>query len=155
MKVTTRLIARVMSLVALAAATFVLTACGMFGGSSAAPSPNAEPAGERGVYFMEPANGSTVTSPFKVKFGVKGMDIKPAGEQIKGTGHHHLLINLDSKPEGEIIPFDEKHMHFGKGQTEAEVKLPPGNYNLTMQFADGFHLSYGKPMSATIKVTVK
>ncbi len=104
---------------------------------------------------MEPADGATVTSPFKVKFGVKGMEIKPAGEQIKDTGHHHLLINLDSKPAGEIIPFDEKHMHFGKGQTEAEVKLAPGNYKLTMQLADGFHLSYGQPMSATIKVTVK
>jgi Domain of unknown function (DUF4399) len=143
-------------LLALIASALALSACGMFGGSAnMAPNPNAMPSADRGVYFMEPANGSTVTSPFKVKFGVKGMDIKPAGEQIKGTGHHHLLINLDSKPEGEIIPFDEKHMHFGKGQTETEVKLAPGNYTLTMQFADGFHLSYGKPMSASIKVTVK
>jgi len=46
-------------------------------------------------------------------------------------------------------------VHFGKGQTEAEVKLPPGNYKLTMQFADGFHLSYGKDMSATINIAVK
>jgi Domain of unknown function (DUF4399) len=139
----------------IATGVLALTGCGMFGWGAAAPSPNAAPTGDRGVYFMEPADGATVTSPFKVKFGVKGMDIKPAGEQIKGTGHHHLLINLDSKPEGEIIPFDEKHMHFGKGQTEAEVKLPPGNYKLTMQFADGFHLSYGKPMSTTLRVTVK
>jgi Domain of unknown function (DUF4399) len=121
------------------ASAVALSACGLFGGSSTAPNPNSPPAGEKGVYFMEPADGATVTSPFKVKFGVKGMEIKPAGEQITGTGHHHLLINLDSKPAGEIIPFDEKHMHFGKGQTEAEVKLPPGNYKLTMQLADRLH----------------
>jgi len=119
------------------------------------PNPNQPPAASQGVYFIEPANGATVTSPFKVKFGVKGMDIKPAGDQVAGTGHHHLLINLESQPKGEIIPVDETHVHFGKGQTEAEVKLPPGNYKLTMQFADGFHLSYGKDMSATINIAVK
>ena len=47
------------------------------------------------------------------------------------------------------------HIHFGKGQTEAMVKLTPGNYKITMQFADGYHLSYGKDMSATMMVTVK
>ncbi len=136
-------------------AAMTVSGCSFFGWGTPALNPNAMPSGDRGVYFMEPAEGATVSSPFKVKFGVKGMDIKPAGDQVKGTGHHHLLINLDSKPEGEIIPFDEKHMHFGKGQTEAEVKLPPGNYKLTLQFADGFHLSYGKPMSSTLHVTVK
>ena len=148
---------RALALSFIAASALTLSGCGMFGWGSKtmAPSPNQPPAGDKGVYFMEPADGATVTSPFKVKFGVKGMEIKPAGEQIKDTGHHHLLINLDSKPAGEIIPFDEKHMHFGKGQTEAEVKLPPGNYKLTMQLADGFHLSYGQPMAATVKVTVK
>ena len=30
-----------------------------------------------------------------------------------------------------------------------------GTYRLTMQFADGYHASYGKEMSASIKVTVK
>jgi hypothetical protein len=116
---------------------------------------NSVPAAAKGVYFVSPQDGATVSSPFKVQFGVKGMTIKEAGDQITGTGHHHLLINLDSKPAGEIIPFDEKHIHFGKGQTEAEVKLPPGTYKLTMQFADGFHLSYGKEMSASMTVTVK
>jgi hypothetical protein len=65
------------------------------------------------------------------------------------------LINLESKPKGEIIPFDDAHIHFGKGQTETMVTLKPGTYKITMQFADGFHLSYGKDMSATMTVTVK
>ena len=107
------------------------------------------------MYFFEPANGAVVSSPFKVRFGIQGMEVKPAGDQVAGQGHHHLLINLASQPKGEIIPVDDTHIHFGKAQTETELKLPPGTYKLTMQFADGFHLSYGKDMSATITVTVK
>ena len=132
-----------------AATASLLVAC------AAAPNPNQAPAAAQGVYFIEPLDGATVTSPFKVKFAVKGMEVRAAGEQVAGTGHHHLLINLDSQGKGEIIPVDDQHIHFGKAQTEAEVKLAPGSYKLTMQFADGFHLSYGKDLSATISVTVK
>jgi hypothetical protein len=107
------------------------------------------------VSFLEPADGATVTSPFKVRFAVNGMEVKPAGEMAANTGHHHLLINAESLKAGEPVPFDDKHMHFGKGQTEAEVKLPPGSYTLTMQFANGVHQSYGAPMSKSIKITVK
>ena len=107
------------------------------------------------VNFVEPADGATVTSPFKIKFGVSGMDIKPAGEMAANTGHHHLVINGASIKEGEGVPFNDTHLHFGKGQTETEVKLAPGNYTLTMQFANGAHQSYGTGMSKTIKVTVK
>ena len=124
-------------------------------GCAAPTNPNQAPSAAQGVYFLEPANGATVTSPFMVKFGVKGMEVQAAGDQVANVGHHHLLINLESKPKGEIIPFDDVHIHFGKGQTEAMVKLAPGTYKITMQFADGYHLSYGKDMSATMTVTVK
>jgi hypothetical protein len=107
------------------------------------------------VSILEPADGATVGTTFKVRFGVKGLEVAPAGDIVANSGHHHLLINLDSLPAGESIPFTEKHMHFGKGQTEAEVKLAPGTYKLTAQFANGAHQSYGKPLSQTINVTVK
>jgi Domain of unknown function (DUF4399) len=107
------------------------------------------------VSILEPADNATVPTTFKVKFGVKGMEVAPAGEIVSNSGHHHLLINLDSLPAGESIPFTEQHMHFGKGQTEAEVKLAPGTYKLTAQFANGAHQSYGAAMSHSIRVTVK
>ncbi len=107
------------------------------------------------VSILEPANNATVSSPFKVRFGVQGMTVAAAGDVLPLSGHHHLLINLDAISAGESIPFTEKHMHFGKGQTEAEVKLAPGVYKLTAQFANGAHQSYGKPVSQTITVTVK
>ncbi|MBB3121616.1 DUF4399 domain-containing protein [Pseudoduganella violacea] len=112
-------------------------------------------AAAQSVSFVEPVDGATVSSPFKVKFAVSGMEVKPAGEMAANTGHHHLLIDGESMKAGESIPFDDKHLHFGKGQTEAEVKLPPGKYKLTMQFANGAHQSYGAGLSKTINVTVK
>jgi hypothetical protein len=110
---------------------------------------------QQSVSFAEPANGATVSSPFKVKFAVAGMDVKPAGDMTANTGHHHLLINATPVKAGEVIPADEKHIHFGKGQTETEVTLPPGNYTLTMQFANGLHQAYGPGMNKEIKITVK
>jgi hypothetical protein len=110
---------------------------------------------QQSVSFVEPKDGATVTSPFKVKFAVQGMDVKPAGDMTANTGHHHLLINAGAVKAGEVVPADETHIHFGKGQTETEVKLPPGNYVLTMQFANGLHQSYGSGMSKEIKITVK
>jgi hypothetical protein len=110
---------------------------------------------QQSVSFVEPANGATVSSPFKVKFAVSGMDIKPAGDMTANTGHHHLLINATPIKAGEVIPADDKHIHFGKGQTETEVTLPPGNYTLTMQFANGLHQAYGPAMNKEIKITVK
>ena len=114
-----------------------------------------QPAPEKSVFFVQPTEGATVTSPFKVVFGVKGMAVEPAGDIKPDSGHHHLLINLDATKAGEGIPVDETHLHFGKAQTETEVKLPPGSYKLTLQFANGAHVSYGPAMAATIHVNVK
>jgi hypothetical protein len=107
------------------------------------------------VDFVEPKDGATVAATFKVKFAVNGMQIAPAGTMSEGTGHHHLLIDTADIPEGTVIPMDDKHRHFGKGQTETEVTLPPGRHRLTMQFADGAHRSYGEKLRRTIEVNVK
>ena len=107
------------------------------------------------VSLLEPADGATVSSPFKVRFGVQGLSVAPAGDIVAGSGHHHLLINLGPVPAGESVPFTDRHLHFGKGQTETEVSLPPGSYKLTAQFANGAHQSYGAPLSRTIRVTVR
>lgn len=114
----------------------------------------AVPEGAR-VFFANLEDGQTVTSPFTVQFGIEGMEVEPAGEQNEGKGHHHIIINGSFIESGVIVPADETNIHFGKGQTETELTLDPGDYTLTMQFADGFHQSYGEQMSATIKVTVE
>jgi Domain of unknown function (DUF4399) len=109
------------------------------------------------ISFISPKNGETITSPFKVKMKADGIKVRPAGENVDETtsGHHHLLIDKGPIPKGQPIPADEYHVHYGKGQTEAEVTLKPGKYKLTLQFADGAHISYGPEFSETIEVTVK
>jgi len=119
--------------------------------------PPEEPAAEAPagrVFFVSPADGELVQSPVQVKFGVEGMDVEPAGEVATGRGHHHLLVNRASMPSGEVIPADATHIHYGGGQVNAELELEPGEYTLTMQFADGAHASYGEDWSASISVIV-
>lgn len=114
---------------------------------------------EQAVFFISPNNEVELSSPFEVKFGVKGMTVRPALEDPtdKTSGHHHILINHPKGfiEEGQAIPVDERHIHYGKGQESAMLELPPGKHTLSMQFADGAHLSYGEKMAATITVIVK
>lgn len=106
------------------------------------------------TFFIEPEDGAEVVSPVKVVMGVEGMTVKASGGVVAGTGHHHILINQGAMRGGKIIPTDKTHLHFGKGQTEATIKLDPGEYTLTMQFADGLHRSFGKKMAHSIRIKV-
>jgi len=69
------------------------------------------------VSFVQPADGASVSNPVHVVFAVDGMKIAPAGTMTEGTGHHHLLIDGQPLPKGEVIPATDKSLHFGKGQT--------------------------------------
>jgi hypothetical protein len=117
-------------------------------------SAHAEVSGKR-VFFKNLKDGQQVTSPLNIELGVEGMGVEKAGELKEGTGHHHLIIDGDSVPKGEVVLKDEKHLHYGNGQTEISVPLPPGKHKLTLQFADGAHRSYGPEYSSTVEVEVK
>jgi len=121
----------------------------------APPAPLAPAPANAKVFFVEPKDGAKVTSPVHVKFGVEGMDVKPAGDASPNSGHHHLIINGTGIEQGQAVPKDETHIHYGKGQMEDDLKLAPGQYTLTLQFADQNHLSYGPQLTSTIHITVK
>lgn len=111
------------------------------------------------VYFVNLKDGDTVTSPFRVVFGVHGMGIAPALIEKENTGHHHVLIDTElSAEEMEYaIPNDAQHLHFGGGQTETVLQLPAGQHTLQLVFGDLNHELH-KPapmMSETITVTVQ
>ena len=107
------------------------------------------------VFFANLENGDTVSNPIYIEYGVEGMDVRPAGEIVEGTGHHHLLIGNAFLAKGEVVPADSVNIHYGGGQTSDTVTLPMGEVRLGMQFANGVHASYGRDMSASIKVFVK
>ncbi len=107
------------------------------------------------VHFVKPHDKEVVPATFTVEFGIEGMKVEKAGEVKEGTGHHHLIIDGKPVAKGQVIPKDDMHKHFGKGETSTEVTLKPGKHTLTMQFADGAHKSYGEEYSTTITVEVK
>jgi hypothetical protein len=54
------------------------------------------------------------------------------------------------------IMVDEQHIHFGKGQTETTVTLPPGKHTLQLLFADLNHVPHSPALlSQKITITVK
>ena len=108
------------------------------------------------VYFVLPQNGETLSNPVKVVFGLKGMGVAPAGVEKEKTGHHHLLINTDLPSMDEPIPSDDKHRHFGGGQTEVELELPAGQHTLQLLLGDWTHIPHNPPVaSEKITITVK
>ncbi len=119
------------------------------------PASPTEQAPSKRVFFVNLNDGDTVTSPVLIQMGVEGMEVHPAGQEKPDSGHHHIVVNGSFVPEGEVVPANENHIHFGKGDTETELELPPGEHTLTLQFADYAHRSYGEALSATIKVSVE
>lgn len=112
-----------------------------------------------GVYFVNLHDGQTVTSPFRVVFGLYGMGIAPAGIEKENTGHHHLMVDTEMTHEemGATIPNDAQHIHYGAGLTEAVLTLPPGQHTLQLVFGDKDHVPH-KPapiMSQKITITVQ
>ncbi len=125
-------------------------------GLSPAISQTPSPAGAK-AYFINLKDGADVTSPFLVQFGLSGMGIAPAGVEKPNTGHHHLLIDAKMSDEEmkEAIPMDDHHKHFGGGQTEAMVTLPPGQHTLQLMLGDWSHVPLQPPvMSEPITITV-
>lgn len=107
------------------------------------------------VYFISPADGDTVSSPVTVRFGLSGMGVAPAGTATEKTGHHHLLIDVEELPPLNLpIPKDDKHRHFGGGQTEASIELAPGKHTLQLLLGDTNHLPH-EPALVSEKITIE
>lgn len=123
----------------------------------AQPVQTPSPAGAK-VYFINLKDGQEVTSPFLVQFGLSGMGVAPAGVEKPNTGHHHLLIDttLSGDELKQPIAMDDKHRHFGNGQTEAMITLPPGQHKLQLVLGDWSHIPHTPPvMSDVITITVR
>ena len=112
------------------------------------------PAGAK-VYFIEPKDGATVKGPVHVVMGLAGMGIAPAGVNADATGHHHVIVDLEKVDVNAVMPMDEKHRHFGRGQTETMLDLPAGKHTLQLVLGDRNHVPHDPPvMSQRITITV-
>jgi uncharacterized protein DUF4399 len=108
------------------------------------------------LYIISPADGETVKGTFWCRFGLRNMGVSHAGDNFGNTGHHHLLIDADDSIDpGEPIPQDKKHLHYGGGETEALIELPPGKHTLQLVLSDGKHFNFDPPVvSKKITITV-
>ena len=123
---------------------------------AAPPPPARTPAPEGAVlYFIAPNDGDEITSPVNILFGLSGAGVAPAGIVFPDSGHHHMLVDTGMPPEFIPIPEDANHLHFGLGQSEAMVELPPGEHRLQLLLGDHLHIPHDPPVaSEVITVTV-
>lgn len=106
------------------------------------------------VYIIYPSHGEVVSSPVQVRFGLRGMGVAPAGVDKDKTGHHHLLIDVEQLPAlDKPIPADDKHRHFGAGQTEVALELAPGTHTLQLILGDKYHIPHDTPLVSE-KITI-
>ncbi len=170
---------RLHSLLAVAVFAFALAGCGGGAPEAAAPDPAVVKAatdkavaealaardaeavalhGDAGpaVYFVNLRDGQTVPQSFRVVFGVYGIGVAPALTDKPNTGHHHLLIDTELSEEEKqyAIPNDEKHLHFGGGQTETVLQLAPGPHTLQLVFGDMNHELHKPAPIMSEKITV-
>ena len=116
--------------------------------------PTPSPPGAK-VEFIDLKDGAVIGPNTTVHFGLRGMGVAPAGTNMPNSGHHHLLIDTDLPPLDEPIPNDENHLHFGAGQTQVELSLPPGPHTLQLLLGDADHIPHSPPVySDKIHVTV-
>ncbi|KRE07294.1 hypothetical protein ASE61_22955 [Bosea sp. Root670] len=107
------------------------------------------------VFFIDLQDGATIPSRAKIRFGAEGISVTPAGTTSQNGGHHHLLVDTELPALDREIPSDFNHLHFGRGQTEVELSLPPGEHTLQLLMGDHEHVPHDPPVvSPRIRVRV-
>ncbi|APX00062.1 hypothetical protein CHINAEXTREME_10800 [Halobiforma lacisalsi AJ5] len=109
---------------------------------------------EGSVEFVQPEDGAEVTNPVAFEAEVEGLELEPAEEEDPedGTGHLHVIVDQGCVEPGYVIPQDEGYHHLGDGESEIELDLEPGEYDLCLQASDGIHNAYGLTDESTIEV---
>jgi len=125
-----------------------------------APAAKSAPAKKPRVFFVEPKNNATVTSPVHMKFGSEGIEIAavPPGDITTtrpGKAHYHVGIDQDCLPPGKtIVKGTPSWVHFGDGKDVFDTQLTPGKHKLALQLGDDLHNTIPNTCQV-ITVTVK
>jgi hypothetical protein len=137
---------------AIVLAAWAVAAAGIAPAFAGAPSPK-----NASVYFIWPADGAVINGgKFWVRMGLRNMGVCPKGVDRPGVGHHHVLVDTELPPLTGQIPSDRNHLHFGGGETEARIELPPGKHTLQLLLGDYDHVPHDPPVySKKISITVR
>ena len=109
------------------------------------------------VYIVWPPDGAVINGGrFWLRMGLRNMGVAPKGVKMANVGHHHVLIDTELPAMDQQIPNDRNHLHFGAGETEARIELPPGKHTLQLLLGDQDHVPHDPPIySSRITVTVR
>jgi hypothetical protein len=109
------------------------------------------------VYIVWPPDGAVIDGGrFWLRMGLRNMGVAPKGVKMPNVGHHHVLIDTELPAMDQQIPNDRNHVHFGAGETEARIELPPGKHTLQLLLGDDNHVPHQPPIySNKITVTVR
>src|SRR5262249_22685919 len=97
------------------------------------------------VFFIEPKNNATVTSPVHMKFGSAGIAISPVppGDLTTnrpGVAHYHVSIDqVFIAPGKTIVNGTPSWVHFVDGKDLFDSQLTPGKHKLAVQLGDDLH----------------
>ena len=111
------------------------------------------------VFFAEPQDGATVNSPVHLKFGIENYQVAAVPQGTvdtarPGMGHYHVAVDSDCLSAGTAIQKAEPWVHFGTGNSEIDMQLPPGKHKLTLELGDDLHRAVeGLCTSITVDVT--
>jgi hypothetical protein len=106
------------------------------------------------LYFISPRDGQRLRGAFTVRFGLSNMGVTQAGSSWANSGHHHLLVDVaEPLHPNEPIPSGNNYQHFGGGQTETRLQLPPGRHTLQLVLGDAEHRPF-EPMVISRKITI-
>lgn len=106
------------------------------------------------VYFIWPQDGTVIQGgKFWLRMGLRNMGVSPKGIKMPNIGHHHVLVDTELPSMDEPIPSDRNHLHFGAGETEARLELPPGKHTLQLILGDFDHVPHNPPVVSK-KITI-
>jgi len=109
------------------------------------------------VEIMGIEDGGVYESPINIEFVINNMEVVPAGTKKKNSGHHHLLLNLESMPNLKApLPSTQNIIHFGKAQKSTKLELKEGKHTIQLLFADHLHIPHDPPvLSKKISIIIK
>ena len=98
------------------------------------------------VFFVSPEAGGTysASTPVTFEFGIENYELAAVPDEVEqvraGMGHHHLGLDTDCTPVGEVIPRDDPSwVHFGDASATIDMMLEPGAHSFVLQLGDDEH----------------
>ena len=115
---------------------------------------------------MSPNDGDVVTSPVEIEMEIEDFELQAVGADDgndggdddeadapdDGAGHPHVIVDEGCVDPGYLTPLEGGYLHLTEGETQIELDLEPGEYDLCAQAGDDQHNAYDMIDELSIEV---